>query len=264
MHILLPPSEGKTVPTTGLPLDLSTLTSPELTATRDTVLQSLIRLARGPADTARAVLGISARQVDELARDARLDSEPCAPARAVYSGVLYEALDLASLPTAARRRADRMLLIASGLFGMVSPADRIPAYRLSGDTDLPGVGPLASTWREPLSTALADTLRRGLIVDLRSSAYAALFIPETSMTERTVTMRVLQEKRVGGRTERVVVSHHNKATKGRLVRALLNDGTTPRSIPQLIVHCTNLGFTAELGATSRTGVQSVDIVVGHI
>ncbi len=264
MHILLPPSEGKTVPTSGRPLDLSTLTLPELTTTREQVLHSLIRLAQGPADTARAVLGISVRQVDELARDARLDSEPCAPARAVYSGVLYEALDLASLPTAARRRADRMLLIASGLFGMVSPADRIPAYRLSGDTDLPGVGSLGTAWRGPVAEALGETLRRGLIVDLRSSAYATLFVPDPSMTERTVTMRVLQEKRVGRRTERVVVSHHNKSTKGRLVRALLSDGTIPKSVTQLLDHCTNLGFTAELGATSRTGVQSVDIVVAHI
>ncbi|CAB4960168.1 MAG: peroxide stress protein YaaA [Actinobacteria bacterium] len=264
MHILLPPSEGKSPPGRGQPLDLSSLSLPELTATRERVLAALVALARGPEARAREVLGLSVRQIDELARDARLESEPAAAARDVYSGVLYESLSLATLSPAARRRADRSLLISSGLFGAVRPGDRIPAYRLSGDTDLPGVGPLSALWRDPLAEALVAPLARGLVVDLRSGAYAAHFVIRDSLAARTATVRVLQETRVGSEIRRTIVSHHNKSTKGRLVRALLEAGASPKHPDALVAACRDLGFRAERGEPSRTGVASIDVVVAGL
>jgi len=264
VHLLLPPSEGKTPPADGPALDLESLSLPELTATRSRVLAALLRLARGPEGRARAVLGLSPRQLDELARDAGLDAEPCASAGQVYTGVLYDALDLASLPTAARRRAERMVLVSSGLFGMLRLTDPIPAYRLSGDTDLPGVGPLAAAWRGPLEEALTTPLARGLVVDLRSGAYAAHWTPRGAVAERAVTVRVLQEVRSGRTVTRKVVSHHNKATKGRLVRALALSGVTPRDLPGLIDACSDLGFRAEPGKPGSGGVRSIDLVVDEV
>lgn len=264
MHILLPPSEGKSAPDAGPALDLESLSLPALTATRGRVLDALVRLARGPEDRARAALGISARQVDELERDRTLSEQPCAAARNVYAGVLYEALGLASLPPAARRRADRMLLISSGLFGAVGPADRIPAYRLSGDTDLPGIGPLAAAWRSPMETAMSSALARGPILDLRSGAYAAHWSPTGAFAARTATVRVLQERRVGRTVERVVVSHHNKATKGRLVRALLESGASPRTLDALVDACHDVGFTLTDQRVDRSGVTCFDLVVAHL
>jgi cytoplasmic iron level regulating protein YaaA (DUF328/UPF0246 family) len=63
--------------------------------------------------------------------NAALRKAPAAPAAEIYTGVLYERLDLAGLPTAARRRAGRQVLIASALWGFVRPEDRIPYYRFS-------------------------------------------------------------------------------------------------------------------------------------
>ena len=63
----------------------------------------------------------------------------------------------ATLSTAARRRATSRLLVTSSLFGVVGPADRIPAYRLSGDAVLPGLGGVAAHWRE----SLGPRARRG-------------------------------------------------------------------------------------------------------
>ena len=106
MLVLLPPSEGKTAPLRGRPLDLATLSFPSLTATRDVLLDHLVDLAGRDPELARKVLGVSERQTEEVVRDTVLRTAACAPAGAIYTGVLYDALDLASLPTAARRRAN--------------------------------------------------------------------------------------------------------------------------------------------------------------
>ena len=260
--VLLPPSEGKAVPRRGKALDLDTLSFPALTPARERVLDALVSLASHDPARALGVLGLSARQGDEVARDALLLTAPTAPASAVYSGVLYEALDLASLDSPARRRAQRSLVVSSALFGALRPGDRIPAYRLSGDTHLPGVGPLAGVWRDPLAVAMTEAAGRGLVVDLRSGTYAALWKPVGDVASRTVAVRVLQEMPDGTRK---VVSHFNKATKGRLVRQWLQDGADPRDADDLADACEKAGVVAELAPRPRAGaVRHLDVVVSDL
>jgi len=54
-------------------------------------------------------------------------------------GVLYQAMDFASLPTGAQRRLLEHGIIFSGLFGLLRPDDLIPNYRLRMDASLPGI-----------------------------------------------------------------------------------------------------------------------------
>ncbi|WP_295658564.1 YaaA family protein, partial [uncultured Nocardioides sp.] len=171
MLILLPPSEGKAVPRRGKPLDLPSLGSPVLTAARERLVTAVEQL--GGRDDAARVLGLGATQADLVALNARVRTAPTARADAVYTGVLYDALGLADLSPAARRRATSRVAVVSSLFGLLRPGDRIPAYRLSGDVTLPGVGPVAGVWRGVLGGAVLDALGSGLLVDLRSTTYAA-------------------------------------------------------------------------------------------
>jgi len=257
--VLLPPSEGKTPPRRGTPLDLESLSYPSLTPTRERVVEALVDLAQNDPVTARRVLGLSERQSDELARDAALLQEPTAAAGSVYTGVLYDALDVATLDAAARRRANRTVVVQSALFGAVRLSDRIPAYRLSGDSVLPALGPLGAHWRDPLAAAMSDAAGRGLVVDLRSGVYAALWKPTGDVANRTVAVRVLQELPDG---RRKVVSHFNKATKGRLLRAWLTDGVDPRDADDLAGACEKAGVVAELGPRPRAGApRALDVVV---
>lgn len=259
MLVLLPPSEGKTAPSRGRPLDLASLSFPGLTATREDVLDALVALAASQPERARTVLGLSPRQADEVARDALLETAPTAPAGAVYTGVLYDALDLASLDPAAKRRAQRTLVISSALFGALRPGDRIPAYRLSGDVTLPPLGALASVWRDPLATAMTEAAGDGLVVDLRSGTYAAMWRPTGDVATRTVAVRVLQQRPDG---TRAVVSHFNKATKGRLVRHWLQSGARLRDADDLADACASAGTVAELGPRPRPGTaRRLDVVV---
>ncbi|MDO9378978.1 MAG: peroxide stress protein YaaA [Nocardioidaceae bacterium] len=245
MLIWLPPSEGKTLPVRGRSLDLDALASPSLTDTRRTLVDALVDLASQDPTKAAEVLGLGPTQADAVARDARLWDLPTARADRVYSGVLFAALDLASLEGSARRRATSRLAVASALFGVVRPGDRIPAYRLSGGTSLPGVGPVAAAWRAPLAAEVPALVGSGLLVDLRSSTYAALFRPGRDLAPRTATVRVLQEK--DGR--RSIVSHFNKATKGAIARALLVEDVDVRRVDALADALRDLGWTVEQEGT---------------
>jgi cytoplasmic iron level regulating protein YaaA (DUF328/UPF0246 family) len=211
--ILLPPSEGKAAGGRGAPLDLGALSFPALTATRRRLVEAVEGLAQHDPERLRVALGLSERQHEPIQAAARLTTAPTRPAMARYTGVLYDALDYASLAGGARRRANRSRGVASARLGLLRPADRIPSYRLSGGTTLPGLGGLAPLWRPVLEPELAEADR--LVVDLRSGAYAAL-----ARVPGAVDVRVLRE--AGGR--RTVVSHDNKYTKGHLARALCEHG----------------------------------------
>jgi hypothetical protein len=78
------------------------------------------------------------------------------------------------------------------------------------------------------------------------------------LARKVATVRVLHE--VAGR--RQVVSHFNKATKGRLVRGLLEDGRDPRSPARLAEVLTDLGWTVEVEATSKS--TRLDVVVSSL
>jgi hypothetical protein len=62
---------------------------------------------------------------------------------------------------------------------------------------------------------------------------------------------------------RKVVSHFNKATKGRIVRDLLTDGGTPRNPGELADHLGALGWKVEPQPPTRTG-QQLDVVIEEL
>ncbi len=253
MLILLPPSEGKAEPRRGKPLDLG---AGPLHEARRPVVDALVGLCRGPEDIAVRTLGLSPGQVDDVRRNARLEERPTAAAERIYTGVLYDALGLTGLDTSAHRRALARVAIVSSLYGLVRPGERIAPYRLAGGVTLPGLGGVAAYWRAHLDPAVRDLAGRGLVVDLRSSTYAAFWRPAADLAGRVLTVRVLHE--VNGR--RQVVSHFNKATKGRLVRALLEDGRDARTPRAFVALLGDLGWTVEPGGTPT----QLDVVVSEL
>jgi cytoplasmic iron level regulating protein YaaA (DUF328/UPF0246 family) len=264
--ILLPPSEGKApTPRRGRPLDLAALSLPELTAPRTRVLETLEALAQGPRGAAVHALGLPAGLVGEVDKDAVLTSAPTQPAGRLYTGVLYGALDVATLDPAASRRARRSVLVASALFGAVRLTDRIPAYRLPPTARLPRMGTLASVWRGPLTSALNEAAGSGVVVDLRSTPYQAMSRITGPLADRTVQIRVLHEAVPGDRSSRSIVSHFNKATKGRLTRSLLEQGERPRTTDDLLDLMRTCGWLIEDGPTAPAGrPRTIDVVVAQV
>jgi cytoplasmic iron level regulating protein YaaA (DUF328/UPF0246 family) len=214
--VLLPPSETKAPGGDGAPLDLAALSAPELTGVRTEITEALVKLA-DDVPAARTALGLSAKQDDEIARNAELWTSPTRPALERYTGVLYDALDVGSMTRAQRARAGRRLAVGSALFGLVRADDPIPAYRLSAGSALPGLPTLRTLWKPALSPVLAGF--DDLVVDLRSGSNAA-----QAPVPGAVTLEVLSERADGTRS---VVSHFNKAHKGRVARLLALSSAEP-------------------------------------
>ncbi|WP_055715951.1 peroxide stress protein YaaA [Streptomyces torulosus] len=259
MLVLLPPSEGKAPSVGGAPLKLESLSLPALTEAREAVLGELVELCAGDEDKAREVLGLSEGLRGEIAKNAELRTAGARPAGQIYTGVLYDALDLASLDTAAKKRAARSLLVFSGLWGAVRVTDRIPSYRCSMGVKLPGVGALGTHWRTPMASALPEAAGDGLVLDLRSSAYAGAWKPKGEIAGRTATVRVLHAP------TRKVVSHFNKATKGRIVRSLLSAGAAPKGPEQLVEALRDLGYVVEVEPPAGAGkAWTLDVLVTEV
>jgi cytoplasmic iron level regulating protein YaaA (DUF328/UPF0246 family) len=240
--VLLPPSEGKARPESGAPVDLAALAHADrLTPQRERLLDVLERLGTISPARARAALGLSEGQTEEVARNARLREAPAAPAAEVYTGVLFERLRLPELPAGARDR----VLIASGLWGVVRADDRIPAYKLSIGAKLPRFRTgLAAWWKPALVKALPD---EGLVLDLRSGAYAAAWRPRDA---RVVAVRAFAE-RAGTRTP---VSHMVKATRGDVARIALEASPPPRT-PEAVA-----ALVAATGREVELGTGTLDVI----
>jgi uncharacterized protein len=264
--ILLPPSEGKTPAATGNPVDLAALWLPELTAARKRVLTRLVALcrrtsARSVAESLRA-LGLTEGQRSEIELNAGLGEAPAAPASEIYSGVLYAALDVTGLPPAARAWVDETVVVFTGLWGVVRMDDRIPAYRCAVGSTLPApVGGLAAYWKKALKAPLDRAAGHQPVLDLRSGSYAAMWTPPAATS---ASVRVLHERTVGGETRRSVVSHFNKATKGRVVRALAEDRAAPADVDEMITALRDLKLTVEEQPAVPGRPRQLDVVVTEL
>jgi uncharacterized protein len=243
--VLLPPSETKQDGGDGPPLRLDALSYPTLGPLRAALLDELVALAAdGPA--CRRALGISPGQDAEIARNAALRDAPTRPAITRYTGVLYDALDVGSLRGAAATRARARLAVGSALFGLLRADDPVPAYRLSAASALPGRPTLAARWKPLLEPVLAGIAAQELVFDLRSGSYAAL-----GRLPGAVRVDVLAEHADGRRT---VVSHFNKAHKGRLARILATSRADPTDAAGVAAVARRAGLRVERRGAALTVV----------
>jgi cytoplasmic iron level regulating protein YaaA (DUF328/UPF0246 family) len=257
--VLLPPSEGKAAGGAGEPLDVGSLSLPGLSAAREEVLAELVELCAADAVKAQEVLGLSEGLKGEVAKNAGLRTAGARPAGEIYTGVLYDALGLDSLDAGARKLAERSLLVFSGLWGAVRIGDRIPSYRCSMGVKLPALGALGAYWRAPMAEVLPEAAGDGLVLDLRSAAYAAAWKPKGEVAGRTASVRVLHAP------TRKVVSHFNKATKGRIVRSLLTAGAAPKGPAELVEALRDFGYVVEAEPPKGAGkAWTLDVLVDEV
>lgn len=222
MLIFLPPSEGKSRPVhaDAPPVNLASLALPELAAARTAVAEALIQVS-GRHD-AQKILKVGTKVMPEVAENRVLWAAPAAPAHQIYTGVLFDALGVGDLSPQGLERARERVLIFSGLFGVTAFSDSIPAYRLSMGVDLSAAdssnghapGRLGTFWKQALEKPLRERVGDQLVVDCRSSAYAAAFRPRP---EQTLIVNNLTER--DGR--RMVVTHFAKHARGLLTGMLL-------------------------------------------
>jgi uncharacterized protein len=239
MRVILPPSETKRDGGDAeRVLDLAALSFPQLTAHRRATLAALRRLSRNVAQSTTA-LGLSAGQRFEIDRNRAITGSPTMPAIERFTGVLFDGLEVGSLPGPARAWIGDHVVIHSALFGLIGADDPIPAYRLSHDSKLPEL-PLRRHWAADVSRVLeAET---GLILDLRSESYANL--GPLPPGENRWFLRVVSE---GADGRKRALNHFNKKGKGEFVRALAVAGVEHRDVAALLAWAAAAGILLEPG-----------------
>ena len=263
--ILLPPSEGKTAPTSGPSLDLdSLLDADRLTAARREVMSALAEVSR--SDEGASVLGLGPRSAEQVSTNLTLETSPCVPAHQLFSGVLYEAARLGSIAEEAAGRAalERHCVVLSGLWGILSPTDLVPDHRLSMGTSLPGPGRLPAFWKPYLGPSLTGMAAQGLVVDCRSADYAAAWKPAAHEGIEVATVRVVRTADDGSRK---MVSHMAKHARGLLAGELIRavaGGTLPASarvddIARVVGHLDGID-DVEVSEPDRKGQQALTLV----
>jgi cytoplasmic iron level regulating protein YaaA (DUF328/UPF0246 family) len=265
VQLLLPPSEAKTPGGRGRPLQARPA-HPLLGAQRQRSLEALSRLVAGRPEAAAKALALPPKvAADALATNSVVMSSPTAPALRRYAGIVYDGLGYEDMPPDVARVAARSIFVFSGLFGVVRGDEHIPDYRVPAKATLPGVGVAGTTWRPVLDTAFASMLGRGLVLDLRSSDYQAMWRPVGALARRVVTLRVLSPLPAGGLG---VVSYPSKYAKGRLAAALVTAlavGESIRTVEDIAeVWTSRTGHLAEVQDASTLTIHHPAKVVGVV
>ncbi|CAO5178867.1 Peroxide stress protein YaaA [Frankia sp. AiPs1] len=282
MRVLLPPSEAKTAGGDGPSLRTAGFGDGPLAQARAEVARAVTAFCRAEPNAAIVALRLPASraQADLAANTAILDA-PTMPALDRFVGVLYQALDPATLPPAARAAAGHTLFISNGAFGLLGAAEPVPDHRVAMAAAVPGLrgrsAPtgLAAFWRARLAPALPDLLAPALpgllaavpaavgehlVVDLRSSDYATVPSFTGPMRASALPVRALTEKLVDGRWTRRPLSYQAKQTKGRLTRALLlaeAAGRPVKTIDDVAEVAESAGLVAEPRGTATAPTLDV-------
>lgn len=233
MLFLLPPSETKAVGGGSLSIQQVALTFGGLNPARDKVYAALVRLCKKPK-VAAAVLKLTPKQLGDLAVNLEVQAAPTMRALERYTGTLYDAIhggvtgSDGPLGPTAWRRAKESVLIQSSLFGLIPATDLIPNYRLSASVALPGA-PLKQLWPAAHQPIFAR-LNQGLIVDLRSKAYAQLAPIPAEIP--SIWVEVVSRESNG---HLKALNHFNKRAKGLLIRAVLTADRAPETVADLSV-----------------------------
>ena len=261
--MLLPPSEGKAPGGDGPPWDAAATRFPDLADARREVLAALGAAMEADEATRGALLGVKGQSLARATEANRTAATaPTRPAIERYTGVLYDALDTASLTATVRRRLDRQVLILSGLWGVVAPDDPVPDYKLKMGARLDGLGRLAAWWSPRLAPVLGEVAGGRVVWDLLPNEHAAAVAPLVS-ARRVVTVRFLDDVERGGERRLVTVSHWNKLLKGALVRHVLTEQLDDPAGLESFEHPEGYGFRPDLSDLAPARGPAVAVLVAR-
>lgn len=261
--ILIPPSEGKAPGGSGRPFLPGSLSFPLLDGQRKIALAALRAAMRANASRRSALLGVKGKALAAATEANRsILTAPTMPAIERYTGVLYDALDPASLPARDRRRLHEQVVILSGLWGLLRPEDAIPDYKLKMGASLAPNGKLSTWWRTPITSTLAPVVDGATVWNLLPIEHAAAWSPpvpasgEPGAPAVVISVKFLDESPRARHAERsfTTVNHWNKLLKGALVRFILATGAAEPAALAEFSHPEGYRYDATLTVTTDRGI----------
>ena len=215
LAILLPPSEGKA---SGGGKTLWSPADGQFGAALGAQRQLLVDALAAAHGGDEKLLGVGGKHLAAaLHANSTLAAAPALPASSRYTGVVWDHLDLQSMPAADQRRAARSVFVISGLLGVVAAGEPTPEYRLKMGARLAGFGVLSSWWRNDLSDALNEVLAKRVVIDLLPNEHRAAWTPTPDRYREGVRVGFIER-------DGKVAGHDAKAAKGMLARHILTTG----------------------------------------
>ena len=260
--ILLPPAEGKLAGGNPLAPGMFDRRASDtfnyfasLNRDRRTLIRALHEAMDDPDTDLEALFGVKGDNLeDALEANRTVMDSPLMAAMERYSpGVMYRAIDFASLPTGSQRRLLENGIIISGLYGLLRPDDLIHNYKLRIDANLPGVGKVAQYWKPIISPILNETIAGKFVWNLLPGAHREAWDDDRSYAGM-VQVKFYDELEGGGRKP---ITHNVKPLRGALVRFIVNE--TAESVEDLAGEYTSVeGYYLDSEATTwddetRTG-----------
>jgi len=222
--ILLPPSKGKATGGSGRAY-ARTLALHPLAAARRELLDAAVASAseRDGAVLARRC-GVAVGDAPAARSMLRgLPDAPTMPAQHRYTGVVHGNAGLAALDVA---QAAVDVRIVSPLMGLVALDEPVPAYRLEFTATLPGLGGIATFWRDRLCEELLRVAGGARVWDLLPGEHARMWPAGLREDLDVVSVRFV---RPDGRAANAA---RTKVAKGLLAAHLIS---TPRSTTSGVV-----------------------------
>lgn len=150
------------------------------------------------------------------------DPEAQTPAIDVFQGDIYRGLLANTFSADDRAKANKVLRILSGQYGILKPLDRICPYRLELMYNLSGPG-FANLYEFWGSTAAETLPKSGPIFDLASEEYAKLIRPFVD-PDRIIEPEFLTAAKPGA--EPAFVAVHAKVARGAMTRWMIVNNVT--------------------------------------
>lgn len=217
MFLLLPPSEGKALGgASGTRWTAGQGAFGRALGSRRNEIVTALRAANG-GDA--ALLGVKGDHLDRARQaNASLRGAPTLPAAQRYTGVVWDHLDLASLPAKQQARALERIIVVSGLMGAVLAGDPVPDYRLKMGARLAPFGTMSKWWVDSVSDAINGHCAGHVVLDLLPNEHRAAFRADTELLHFSARIDLMTpDGKAGG--------HDAKAAKGLLARHLLTSAS---------------------------------------
>lgn len=190
------------------------------------MLRALLKLGQQPRVSKR-LLGVKGIALEKaMVSNASIDTSPTMPAIERYTGVMYDSIGYQSFGESAREVFDQTVVIMSGLFGMVSPKDLIPDYKLKMGAALLRRKTCATVWKPIISKSLKDVVDDGVIWDLLPLEHSAAWDPATVPYSARFTFKFLEQTEQG---KLKTITHLSKVLKGALISHLVNNPEEAKS-----------------------------------
>jgi cytoplasmic iron level regulating protein YaaA (DUF328/UPF0246 family) len=224
--ILLPPSEGKS--------DSIDLKNPswdavrndskyihfsELNKKRLELIKSLQKYAKNADEKElEALFELKGKNLDKAAAATKnLLVSPTMPAYRLYTGVVYDNIEIDTLSKSALTNLTSKTYAISGLWGLVRLSDHLPDYKLKISSRFDDIN-LVKYWMGDVSRLINQISKEKFVWDLLPNEHRKVWNDKCSAATHIAAVRFVEEK--AGKLK--VVGHTAKAYKGKLVREIVS------------------------------------------